>query len=318
MKMLLIYSDTELETAEGARSLLDETGIAGELFPIKACPEAASERQYAAAWDSFGAFWNERLREKIPSHALILSRLPPRWIDSLAGFSLGAGIPFAAYGEKAISGISGDFSSGFASFDTENALREYLKAEAEMASRRETAQKSNGAREALLENGIPVNDESLVQCVANNAIEAVVLFFSAGFTPNTRDMAGVPLLNIAARNGHRDAVRLLLQSGARVDLLAEDRGSTALLDAVIKKYDAIEADLIEAGTDVNVRSKDGQSALIVAVGAHDEKAVEALLKAGADPDVPDSLGVSARKYATLFHKSGIISLFEAHAPGKEL
>jgi ankyrin repeat protein len=51
----------------------------------------------------------------------------------------------------------------------------------------------------------------------------------------------------------------------------------------------------------------------VAVGAGNEKLVEILLKAGADPDISDSLGVSARKYAALFHKEPIVKLFETYA-----
>ena len=45
--------------------------------------------------------------------------------------------------------------------------------------------------------------------------------------------------------------------------------------------------------------------------------VEALAKAGADPDITDSMGVSARKYAALFHKTIMIELFNACAPEKE-
>jgi ankyrin repeat protein len=77
-------------------------------------------------------------------------------------------------------------------------------------------------------------------------------------------------------------------------------------------------DLVKAGIDVNLRSKDGQTALIVAVGAGEEKMAEALLKAGADPDISDSLGASARKYAVLFHRSSMLALFETYAPEKAI
>jgi ankyrin repeat protein len=75
-------------------------------------------------------------------------------------------------------------------------------------------------------------------------------------------------------------------------------------------------DLIKAGTDLNVKDKNGQTALIVAAGASREKMVEVLLKAGSDPDIPDSLGVSARKYANLFRNEVILSLFDTIAPVK--
>jgi ankyrin repeat protein len=74
--------------------------------------------------------------------------------------------------------------------------------------------------------------------------------------------------------------------------------------------------LIKAGTNLDVKDKNGQTALIVAAGASMEKMVELLLKAGANPDIPDSLGVSARKYATLFKNKDILALFKTFAPAK--
>jgi hypothetical protein len=40
-----------------------------------------------------------------------------------------------------------------------------------------------------------------------------------------------------------------------------------------------------------------------------------LLKAGADPDAPDHLGASARKYVRLFNKPEMVKLFEKYAAG---
>jgi ankyrin repeat protein len=54
----------------------------------------------------------------------------------------------------------------------------------------------------------------------------------------------------------------------------------------------------------------------VAVGAGNEKIVEILIKAGADTDISDSLGVNAKKYAVLFHKEAIIQLFDTYAPAQ--
>ena len=101
-----------------------------------------------------------------------------------------------------------------------------------------------------------------------------------------------------------------------MNLTAEDRGTTALIDSVMAQNLDIMDDLIKAGTDLNVKDKNGQTALIVAAGASREKMVEILLKAGSDPDIPDSLGVSARKYANLFRNEIILSLFNTIAPVK--
>jgi ankyrin repeat protein len=105
----------------------------------------------------------------------------------------------------------------------------------------------------------------------------------------------------------------LLKAGASVNLQAEDRGTTALIDSTAGKYMDIMDLLLEAGADVNLKSKDGQSALIIAVGLNDEASTERLLKAGANADEPDSLGASARKYALLFNKPAMVELFKTYA-----
>jgi uncharacterized protein len=51
--------------------------------------------------------------------------------------------------------------------------------------------------------------------------------------------------------------------------------------------------------------------LVVVVGAGDEEITEMLVKAGADPDIKDALGVSARKYAAIFGNSKMLAMFDA-------
>ncbi len=87
-----------------------------------------------------------------------------------------------------------------------------------------------------------------------------------------------------------------------------------MIDACTGKAVEIVKDLIAVGADVNLKSKDGQSALVIAVGLNDKETVEELLKAGANPDDPDALGASARKYASLFNKPGMMALFDKYAP----
>jgi len=220
------------------------------------------------------------------------------------------------YGEDAIAGIPVEFASFFRSLKTEDSLEEYFSAESEAFDKWQTASEIIKARDALLQMGIPVNGESLAICAGESGIQEVSLFLSAGFSPDTRNKAGVPLLNIAARKGNREILEHLIQAGAHLNHQSDDRGTTALVDSVMRKQHGIMDVLINAGADLDIKSKDGQTALIVAVGAGDERMVEALLKAGADPDISDNMGVSARKYAALFHKSSVTTLFDTYAPIK--
>jgi hypothetical protein len=234
----------------------------------------------------------------------------------LAGFGCGAGLPVAVYGEGAAASIPAHYAFAFKALNDKKSLVRYLKHEWEKEKKQGLRRETGAARDVLLQMGISVTKESLVRCVREGAVRELVLFLAAGFSPDTRDEAGVALLHHAARTGNQEMLQTLVEAGAQVNFLAEDRGSSALLDAVMIRRPDMARILMDAGADVNLTSKDGQSALIIAAGAGDPSCVEMLLKAGADPDEPDALGASARKYAALFHNRDIQSLFDTYAPSK--
>ncbi|MFP3089941.1 ankyrin repeat domain-containing protein [Treponema sp. TIM-1] len=246
------------------------------------------------------------------SHIMaILSESSARspWFSFVAGFSLGSGRALLGY-----PAVSGELrlppSYQVILISNDNDLDAYLAVETEEWAQKEAYRR---AKAALLDMGIPFNEESLENCIREQKYQAVSHFIDAGFSPNARDKFGVPLLNLAARAGDLHIVKLLLKAGASVNLQAEDRGTTALIDSTAGKYLAIMELLLEAGAEVNLKSKDGQSALIIAVGLNDEASTELLLKAGANADEPDSLGASARKYALLFNKPAMVELFKTYA-----
>jgi hypothetical protein len=319
MKILIISGITgaqelpEVKPPGWLLSLLEELEIPFDSFYVERHDKEAGEMK-----KQFFSFFDPSVsREDHPTHVLIHSFQNPGWIDFLAGFSLGSTGTFLVYGEDTIAGIPAEIAFCFLLFTAEDTLRNYLKIEKEASKETEASIEITQARNTLLERGIPVTEKSFAQCTDDGELEEIGYFIAAGFSPDTRNKAGVPLLNIAARKGYRDIILLLLKAGAHVSELAEDRGSTALLDAAMCKHLDIVNDLIAAGTDVNVTSKDGQNALIVAVGTGDNAIVETLAKAGADPDVPDKLGVSARKYAGFFHNTAMLDLFNKYAPPKK-
>jgi len=294
MKVLLIYSEEEKDKASKLLSFFKKTGIPSDIILIKPGEDA------------------RRNIENI-THVTILSALGPGWVDFLAGFFCGSHLPILIYGEKAKETIPDVYAFCFKFMKTEEELYDYLASECNTSKINEAAYETNHARQALLDRGIPPTDDALAQCVAEDKVDDVSLFLAAGFSPDTKDKKGVTLLGICARNGSINTLKLLLGSGAQVNLISEDRGSTALFDGAMKKNAALVKALIEAGADTNIRDKDGQSALVVSVGAGDEKTVEMLVKSGANPDLEDSLGVSARKYATLFRNNTMIALFDDYA-----
>jgi hypothetical protein len=310
MKILLVYSEGEKDTAERLVSLINGFKILIETLPLKSS-EDNHIGQFTAIFDSPAN--KEKQEQNAPNFVLILSSLTAQWYDFFAGYSCGSHVPFLIFGHEAIPGISQEFASCFSFLKTIDSLQTFLETENKAFKRQEAAREIIKAQDTLLRIGVPVTGESLAQCVCENRVMEVSLFLAAGFSPDTRDKAGVPMLNIAARNGNREVLKFLIQSGADVNLTADDRGSSALIDATIGKYLEIVTDLIELEADVDIKSKDGQTALIIAVGGDDEVVVEALLKAGADLDIPDALGMSARKYATLYRKSAMLELFETYS-----
>jgi hypothetical protein len=231
------------------------------------------------------------------------------WFAFAAGFALGSGRPLLCFPPDERQPLPSTVKR-FILIKEIAALDAYLD--------RETVEWPQGAaareaKTALLEQGIPFSGEALEDCIRQRNSWAVARFIRAGFSPDSRDKAGVPLIVLAARAGDREILDILLKAGAGVNLRAEDRGTTALIDGASGKHLEIMKLLLAAGADVNLKSKDGQSALIISVGLHDEAAVELLLKAGAKADEPDSLGASARKYAALFNKPFIVELFNTYA-----
>ena len=166
------------------------------------------------------------------------------------------------------------------------------------------------AKRDLLLKGIPFNADCFAQYLAKNKTEICNLFLEAEIDPNSRDDFGTPLLNIAVRNDNEDFVKKLLDAGAEIDAVSDDRGYTAVMDAVWRGNYDITKLLIEKGAELNTISKEGQSNLVLAVGADRVKICEILAKNGADPDIKDQMGMSAYGYATLFKKTEIVEILK--------
>jgi len=311
MKLLLVYSQEEELISGQLEALLLKVDIPFVALTLLS-PEDMDIKRFTEFFEFPGP--EDTDRDSTPTHILIASPLCSRWFDFLAGFAFGSHLSLLVYGQEAIPGILKEFASFFTFLGTEPSLQTYLEMENEVSQKQDAARHIIKAQQSLLKMGIPITVESLAQCVIDNRVKEIFFFLEAGFSVNSRNNTGIPLLNIAARNGNRDVIRYLIAAGADVNLLAEDRGTTALIDSVMAQQQDIADELVKAGTDLNVKDKNGQTALIVAAGASREKMVELLLKAGADADIADLLGVSARKYANLFKNETILSLFNTYAP----
>ena len=176
----------------------------------------------------------------------------------------------------------------------------------------EKQDKINSSKKALFNKGIPFTPDCFASSIAKNKAEICKLFISAGIDINSRDDLGTPMLNVAVRNDNIELTRMLLEYGADINAVSNDRGYTAVMDAVWKGNKDITKLLIEQGAELNTISKEGQSNLVLAVGANNIAICKMLAENGADPDIKDQMGMSAYNYASLFKKVQIQEILKPY------
>uniref|UniRef100_A0A673ZBX9 CASK interacting protein 2 n=1 Tax=Salmo trutta TaxID=8032 RepID=A0A673ZBX9_SALTR len=86
-------------------------------------------------------------------------------------------------------------------------------------------------------------------------------------------------LHLAARNGHKDIIRLLLKAG--IDINRATKAGTALHEAALYGKTEVVRQLLEAGIDVNIRNTYNQTALDIVnqfTTSHASKDIKQLLR----------------------------------------
>jgi Ankyrin repeats (3 copies) len=109
-----------------------------------------------------------------------------------------------------------------------------------------------------LEKAIDANDIETVRNLINEGVELNYIY-------------DLPPLARAASLGNVEMVKLLIESGADINLQMEDEGDTALMIAAL--YNHLEAVkiLVEAGADVNIGNYYGTKAVVMAAtNAHED------------------------------------------------
>lgn len=167
----------------------------------------------------------------------------------------------------------------------------------------------------LFDMGIPFAADSYEYCIQKEKFDICEKLLKAGLDVNSFTSDGVPLLCVASRNDCKDQMKKLISLGADINIISRDRGYTPVMDCVWRKNYEMTKVLIDNKADLHVMSLDGQSILVLAVGNGDKKIVDLLVSSGADPDVKDSMGMSARGYAKLFKKEDLVEIM-ARVPEK--
>jgi len=145
--------------------------------------------------------------------------------------------------------------------------------------------------------------------------EAVRLLIDAGADMTRGDAEGSTPLHLAAAGGHIEAMLVMLDKGASLDI-QDDNGTTALIHALAGRQYAVAQWLIEHGADVTIADGAGNSPLHWAVARRDANTVHRLIEAGADLDLLTSEGRSPLSYAALVIDTAIARILIAN--GAEL
>lgn len=135
---------------------------------------------------------------------------------------------------------------------------------------------------------------------------------------NTRDNdTGETGVHMVTRRGDLGWLGLLYQKGANLNL--KDReGNTPLMLATISRWSEGVATLIRLKAQVNVPNRLGETAILKAVQARDLALVKILIEAGANPDLADNSGISARAVATSDTRAASIAKLLKDLPVKPI
>jgi hypothetical protein len=142
----------------------------------------------------------------------------------------------------------------------------------------------------------------MIAAAAGN-IALMELFAERGANPNKTNTADEQALMHAAWRGRLDAVKWLLAHGAKIN--REPMKWTALHYAVFAGHEEVAAYLIEQGADINARSTNGSSVLMMAVFEGRERLARRLLDRGADTAIKNDNGDGALEWAFKFKHPGI-------------
>lgn len=102
-------------------------------------------------------------------------------------------------------------------------------------------------------------------------------------TLDSRRYKGQTALHIAARSNRVEAMRQLLEHGARLEA-RDERGQTPLFAALIGQSDLTFAALLEAGANIEARDDQGATPLLYAIGTGGSVTFYAPLSVAAEPD----------------------------------
>jgi len=148
---------------------------------------------------------------------------------------------------------------------------------------------------ALLAACAQRSESPLIQAAARNDVTALRQLLNDGHKADEAGDSGTALIG-ASRSGSIEAIKLLLDSGADINLpgpTGDDWDATPLQHAILQRQTAAVRLLLDRGADPNRSGGPGSAApLFLAAGDTDPTILELLLAHGADPTVEAENGAT--------------------------
>lgn len=166
-----------------------------------------------------------------------------------------------------------------------------------------------GRAEAWLDAGLPPDflgsriGSGLMIGAWEGKPELMRLFLARGADINRLNASGESALALAAWRGNLETVKWLLERGARID--APDRHWSALHYAVFAGHKAVAEYLVAQGADLNARSTNGSTPLMMAAYEGREELARLLIEKGADRALKNDLGDGVLEWSMRYNRLDI-------------
>ncbi|MBD1891287.1 ankyrin repeat domain-containing protein [Coleofasciculus sp. FACHB-SPT9] len=168
--------------------------------------------------------------------------------------------------------------------------------------------------------------EDFIEAAMFGKVEAVKAAIEKGIDINAIGSNGQTALMYAAHYVRIPVVQILIDAGAELDIVSEEdglgEGKTALMHvagsffATGKRAEMVKM-LVEAGANINLKRKDGRTALMWAAMAGYADSTQALIEAGADLDARDDEGNTAMMLAEGYRHPKIVRLLKQAGASEE-